>query len=62
MQKAPLLLVGGKYLIHVRSLLKYPTEYDFTRTQTYLTNLALQFGLVVNFGSKELQIFGVRSE
>lgn len=61
-QKAPLLLIAEKYLIHVRSLLKFPTEYDFVRTKTYLANLKLQFGLVVNFGSKELQIFGVRSE
>ena len=60
--KTPLLLIADNYLVHIRSLLDYPTEYDFTRTKTYLTSLGLKFGLVVNFGRKQLQIYGVKAE
>lgn len=56
-----LLLVADNYLIHIRSLLDFPTEYDFSRMRTYLKSLELQFGLIVNFGKKQLQIYGVRS-
>lgn len=60
--KTPLLLIADNYLVHVRSLLDHPTEYDFTRMKTYLTSLDLKFGLVVNFGRKQLQIYGVKAE
>jgi len=59
--KTQLLLVADNYLIHIRSLLDYPTQYDFSRMKTYLNSLELQFGLVVNFGKKQLQICGVKS-
>ena len=59
--KTQLLLAAGKYLIHIRSLLDYPTQYDFSRMNTYLNNFELQFGFVVNFGKKQMQIYGVKS-
>jgi GxxExxY protein len=59
--ETPLLLVADKYLIHIRSLLDFPTQYDFSRVKTYLASLNLKFGLVVNFGRKQLQIYGVKS-
>ena len=53
------LLVEDSYLLNVRSLLDYPTKYDFARTKTYLHSLDLKLGFVVNFGKRQLQIFGV---
>ncbi len=53
------LLVENSYLLNIRSLLDHPTRYDFARTKTYLNNLGLKFGFVVNFGKRQLQIFGV---
>ena len=61
-QVIPHLRVADKYLVHVRSLLQYPTGYDFTATKSYLRNLGLNFGLVVNFGRHQLQIYGVKSD
>jgi GxxExxY protein len=56
------LLVEGSYLLGIRSLLDHPPRYDFARTKTYLNSLGLKFGLVVNFGKKQLQIFGVNPD
>lgn len=53
------LLVGDHCLLNVRSLLDQPTRYDFARTKTYLNSLDLKFGLIVNFGKRQLQIYGV---
>lgn len=53
------LLLQHDYLLHIRSMLDGPTTHDFISTKTYLKNLGLRFGLVVNFGKKQLQIFGV---
>jgi GxxExxY protein len=60
--ETPFLLVANQYLVHIRSLLDFPTQYDFLRMQTYLSNLNLKIGLVVNFGRKQLQIYGVKSK
>jgi len=56
------LCIADNYLVHIRSLLEYPTAYDFTTTKTYLAACGLNFGLVVNFGSHQLQIYGVKSD
>lgn len=56
------LLVANRYMVHIRSLLGAPTSYDFACTRTYLKNLGLQFGLVVNFGREQLQIYGVKAK
>ena len=53
------LLVEDNYLLNIRALLDQPTRYDFARTKTYLNSLSLRFGLIVNFGKKQLQIYGV---
>ena len=61
-QITPLMLIAGRYLLHVRAMLDSPTEYDFRRTKTYLKHLGLQFGLVVNFGRQQAQIFGIKNQ
>jgi len=53
------LLIEDNYLLNIRSLLDQPTRYDFARTKTYLNSLGLKFGLIVNFGKRQLQIYGV---
>lgn len=60
--KVQLLLVNEAYLVHVKSLLHHPTTEDFTCVKTYLNCLDLKFGLVVNFGRKEIQINAVDSD
>lgn len=55
------LLVADNYLVHVRASLDYPPAHDFHATKTYLSSLGLRFGLVVNFGREQLQIFGVQT-
>jgi GxxExxY protein len=53
------LLVEDRYLVHVRSVLERPTEHDFAQIKTFLRGLGLKVGLLVNFGKKQLQIYGV---
>ncbi|MEJ2750714.1 MAG: GxxExxY protein [Anaerolineae bacterium] len=55
------LFVADQYLLNIRSLSDYPPLHDFARMKTYLTSLGLKFGLLVNFSSKQLQIFGINS-
>jgi len=56
------LLVENKYLVSVCALLEQPAKYEFIRTKTFLNHLGLRFGLVVNFGKKQFQIYGVNPE
>jgi GxxExxY protein len=58
----PYLQIGDNYLVHIRSLLLYPPAPDFQAMKTYLEHLGLQFGLMVNFGQRELQIYGVKAD
>lgn len=53
------LLVEGNFLLNIRAVLDRPPVYEFARTKTFLKSLDLKFGLVVNFGKKQLQIYGV---
>lgn len=53
------LLVGETCLINVRAMLDRPSVYDFARMKTFLNALRLKTGLLVNYGKRELQIFGV---
>lgn len=55
------LLVQGDWLLGIRGLLEYPPSYDFARMKTYLNSLNLKFGLIANFGKKQLQIYGVNA-
>lgn len=56
------LQVADHCLVHIRSLLAHATTHDFLATRTYMRCLGLKLGLIINFGSKELQIHGIRSE
>jgi GxxExxY protein len=53
------LLVANRYLVNVRSILERPPKYDFARMKTYLNVLGLSIGLIINFGKRQLQIFGI---
>lgn len=53
------LLVVDSVLISVGALNLFPPAYEFARTKTFLNSLGLKLGLVVNFGKKQLQIYGV---
>jgi GxxExxY protein len=53
------ILVEGKILLCVRSLLDYPSQYEFARLKTYMNSLAVPYGLIANFGKKQLYIYGV---
>jgi GxxExxY protein len=56
------MLVNGKCLLSIRAILEHPTRYDFAQMKTFLRNMNLKIGLIVNFGKKELQIFGVNPD
>ena len=56
------LLIENNFLLNIRSLLEHPPEYEFARTKTYLNSLGLKLGLIVNFGKKQLQIYGVNPD
>ena len=53
------LLVESAILIQINAILDAPTDYHFSEIKTYLRALGLKAGLIVNFGKKQLQIFGV---
>lgn len=54
-----LLLVQNRFLIHIRAMLDFPTQHDFARVKTYLTSLDIPYGIVINFGRKQIQIYTV---
>jgi GxxExxY protein len=56
------LLFGQRYLVGVYSLLDWPTAYHFAQMRTHLKHLGLSFGVLLNFGKKQLQIYGVNVE
>lgn len=53
------LLVDDDCLLLVTALGDVPAVYDFARMNTYLRAMGLRFGLIVNFGYRQLQLFGV---
>lgn len=53
------LLAADTVLLSVGALTLFPPTYEFARTKTFLNSLGLKLGLVVNFGKKQLQIYGV---
>ncbi len=62
LHKTPFMLVADQFLLHICSLADYPHLYEFARTKTVLNNLGLEFAILVNFGHKQLQIFGIANE
>lgn len=57
--RTPFLLVGDAYLVHICALSHRPHSYEFKRMKTYLGSLGLEFGLIVNFAHKQLQMYEV---
>ena len=57
--RTPCLLIDNRLLLHVCAVSNFPPSYEFTRLKTYLENSGLAFGLLINFGRKQLQIYGV---
>ncbi|HFE65650.1 MAG TPA: GxxExxY protein [Chloroflexi bacterium] len=55
------LLVAEKYLVNILTLYIRPPTHEFLRTKTYLNALGLNFGLLVNFGKRQLQIYGINA-
>ncbi len=53
------LLVADTVLVSIGALTLFPPKYEFARTKTFLNSLGLRLGLIVNFGKKQLQIYGV---
>lgn len=56
------LLVADTVLVHVCALPKRPSTYEFTSMKTYLHNLGLRYGLLINFGYHQLQLHGVTGD
>ncbi|MBI5652185.1 MAG: GxxExxY protein [Chloroflexi bacterium] len=56
------LLVAKCFLINIQSLRARPSRYDFAQMKTFLNHLNLKFGIIVNFGKKQLQIHTVNRE
>lgn len=52
------LLIADRFLIQVRAVSSSPSTLDYIRTRTYMANLGLKIGLVVNFSHNVLQIYG----
>lgn len=56
-QHTPYILVADRVLIHVRASLDRIPKHDFIKTHSYLREMGLKVGWVVNFGRKSLQIY-----
>jgi GxxExxY protein len=56
------LLVEKCFLLNIHSLLDRPSRYDFAQMKTFLNHLNLNFGIIANFGKKQLQIYAVNCE
>jgi hypothetical protein len=56
------LLIANTLLLHVCALPERPAAYEFASMKTYLEALGLHFGLLVNFGYRQLQIFGLAAD
>ena len=55
----PLLLITNRFVCDIVSLHDKITFYSVSRMKTYLKALGLEFGLVANFGKKQLEIRAV---
>jgi len=55
-------LLNNTCLVNIRANLEYPPRYDFARMKTYLRICGVKFGFIVNFGKKQIQIYGVNPE
>jgi len=53
------LMISDSILLNIRSLLDFPSKYDFAQMKTYLNGLSIRAGIIANFGKKQLQLYGV---
>lgn len=56
------LLVADAFLLHICALAERPASYEFACLKTFLAALGLRFGLLVNFGYRQLQVYGVAAD
>jgi GxxExxY protein len=54
------LLIGSRIVCVITALKDGLDIFDLARTQSYLSNLRLRFGIAVNFGKNQLDVKGVR--
>ncbi len=54
------LLVDSRIVCVITALKDGLDIFDLARTQSFLSNLELRFGIAVNFGKNQLDIKGVR--
>lgn len=55
-QSTTFMKIGGKFLFNVRALIDGLTPHDFLTTRTFLSELGLKVGWVVNFGRDNITI------
>lgn len=55
-QATPFILIEDRFLLHVRALMDGTTTYDFLTTRTFLAELGLKVGWVVNYGRNKVHI------
>ncbi len=55
-QATPFILIENRFLLHVRALIEGTTTHDFLTTRTFLAELGLKIGWVVNFGRSKVYI------
>lgn len=55
-QPTPLMLIEDRFLLHVRALINGIAKHDFLTMRTFLSELGLKVGWVVNFGRKAVHI------
>lgn len=55
-QSTTFMKVGGKFLINVRALIDGLTPHDFLTTRTFLSELGLKVGWVINFGQANITV------
>jgi len=53
------MIVGVNIPVYICALPNRPASYDFLKMKTFVRNLKANFGLLVNFGHKQLQIYGI---
>ncbi|MCA9948814.1 MAG: GxxExxY protein [Anaerolineales bacterium] len=55
-QATPFMLVENRFLLHVRALIDGTTAHDFLTMRTFLAELGLKVGWIINFGRNKVYI------
>ena len=61
-QVTPLILIENKFLLYIRANIDGLNTYDFLTTRTFLDELELKIGWVINFGKDNIQIQATASK